>query len=414
MPGTSSITGDESIVFCDNMSFDGTERGGKMTADGDLWIGSTVAPHVKKGTMTNGNNISWTKSSGGLKADLTGTTDHAIQLGNASGSLTSMPVGASNTVLQGNNLADPSFNTNLTLNDANSALTQGVISWSTSGLRIHNYGSDNIFFGQGAGNGTLTVGSATDNIGIGLNCLTALTTGSLNAAWGANCLPALTTGGSNLAIGVNAMRAAVGNSQNVALGVFSLKNATSGNNNVSLGYNALLNLVSGHDNTVIGQGAGTAYTGAESGNILLGSGVTGTLGESNVTRIGNISGTTPTGTLQMVVVNSTNQLGSQPITSAFAYTTVNHAQSPYTVLATDYFISVDTSGGTVVLNFPNAPTAKQTWIVKDRTGTASTNNISLTTPGGVVTFDGQTTYTLASNYSSVNILANSTPNYEIY
>jgi hypothetical protein len=96
------------------------------------------------------------------------------------------------------------------------------------------------------------------------------------------------------------------------------------------------------------------------------------------------------------------------------YTNVNHGMSPYTVLAADYYISVDCSGGTVTLNFPNAPTFKRLWIIKDRTGSASTNNISMTTPGGTVTFDGLTTYVMAGNYDAVNLLANSTPTYEVY
>lgn len=53
MPGFSGITGDESIMFADNASFDGTKRGGKMTTNGELFIGSTAAPHVRKGTLTS-------------------------------------------------------------------------------------------------------------------------------------------------------------------------------------------------------------------------------------------------------------------------------------------------------------------------------------------------------------------------
>lgn len=51
--GSSSITGDETIGFFDNMSFDGTPRAGKMTTDGELWIGATASPHVRKGTLTS-------------------------------------------------------------------------------------------------------------------------------------------------------------------------------------------------------------------------------------------------------------------------------------------------------------------------------------------------------------------------
>jgi len=97
-----------------------------------------------------------------------------------------------------------------------------------------------------------------------------------------------------------------------------------------------------------------------------------------------------------------------------AYTNVTHLMSPYTVLSTDDYISVDCSGGVVVLNFPNAPAAATTWVVKDRTGNAFTNNISITTPGGTVTFDGLTTYKIISNYGAINLIANSTPTYEVY
>lgn len=96
------------------------------------------------------------------------------------------------------------------------------------------------------------------------------------------------------------------------------------------------------------------------------------------------------------------------------YTNVNHAASPYTVLSTDQYISVDCSGGVVQLNFPNSPTANQQWIVKDRTGSAATSNITLTTPGGTITFDGLTTYTMNSNYQAINLLANAVPTYEVY
>lgn len=99
--------------------------------------------------------------------------------------------------------------------------------------------------------------------------------------------------------------------------------------------------------------------------------------------------------------------------SPFVYTNVTYAQSPYTVLATDFYISVDCSGGVVSLLFPNTTTQFRRWIVKDRTGSSSTFNISLTTVGGSVTIDGQTTYKINSNEASVQLLWNGT-SYEVY
>ncbi len=116
----------------------------------------------------------------------------------------------------------------------------------------------------------------------------------------------------------------------------------------------------------------------------------------------------------ITITNAANSITISANDAAFAYTNVNHAASPYTVLAGDEYISVDTSGGVVSLLFPNVPTTLRTWVVKDRTGTSSTSNISITSVGGSITIDGQTTYTIASNYGSIQLLANATPTYEVY
>lgn len=118
------------------------------------------------------------------------------------------------------------------------------------------------------------------------------------------------------------------------------------------------------------------------------------------------SGVTTSGAGNTITINSTG--------AAFNYTNVTHAMSPYTVLTTDFYLSVDCSGGTVTLDFPNAPTAKQVWIVKDRTGSSATNHITITTPGGTVTFDGSTSYTISTNFFALNLLANATPTYEVF
>lgn len=126
---------------------------------------------------------------------------------------------------------------------------------------------------------------------------------------------------------------------------------------------------------------------------------------SNLNVVGG-AGISTAGSGNTVTINATDL--------EIAYTNVTHGMSPYTVLATDEYLSVDCSGGAVTLNFPNSPTFKQQWIVKDRTGSAATYNISISTSGGTVTFDGQTTYTINTNYESIELLANSTPSYEVF
>lgn len=91
--GQSSITGDESITFTDNMSFDGTERGGKMTTNGQLWVGSTASRHVKLGQITSPDGtISISYSSPNITAVVNGslvaktiTGDDAVALSPTAG-----------------------------------------------------------------------------------------------------------------------------------------------------------------------------------------------------------------------------------------------------------------------------------------------------------------------------------------
>lgn len=111
-------------------------------------------------------------------------------------------------------------------------------------------------------------------------------------------------------------------------------------------------------------------------------------------------------TLAVTFAGPVVQTGGQiiKVTSPGAY--------PYNILTTDYFISVDTTSARTI-RLPNAPTTGSTWVIKDVTGSAGTNNITLTTVGGVVNIDGATSITIATNYTSLNVVFNGTA-YEIF
>jgi hypothetical protein len=73
MAGNNSTVGLETVTFTDNMSFDGTERGGAMTTNGQLWIGSTAARHVKLGSITSpSGTVTVGYSSPNITIDLAG------------------------------------------------------------------------------------------------------------------------------------------------------------------------------------------------------------------------------------------------------------------------------------------------------------------------------------------------------
>ena len=86
---------------------------------------------------------------------------------------------------------------------------------------------------------------------------------------------------------------------------------------------------------------------------------------------------------------------------------------PYTALDSDYFISVTTTAAARTINLPNAPTTGKSYIIKDRTGNAAANPITITTVGGVVLIDGATSYNMNSNYGSIGVMFNGS-SYEIF
>lgn len=274
------------------------------------------------------------------------------------------------------------------------------------------------------------------NTGIGYKALEDVAIGGdYNTAVGALALQTVGTGHDNCALGFEALYAALGDG-NIAIGSWSLQQLA--------GLNA-------DGNIAIGYHSGFNYTTDESFNILIGYAVEGTVGESNVLRIGTATGTgigeinevyisgidgVNVGSTAQVVTMGTagtvDQLGTAVITAgtgisvtpgantitiaasgttSLAYTNVN--SSPYVVLVTDNYLSVDSSGGTITVQLPNAATLGSVWIIKDRTGSAATNNITVTTVGGAVNIDGATTFVMNTDYEAIQVIGNGST-YEVF
>jgi hypothetical protein len=108
--------------------------------------------------------------------------------------------------------------------------------------------------------------------------------------------------------------------------------------------------------------------------------------------------------LQTSAPGSSNQI---LVTLTASTNTVTFLTGPttYTVLPTDFFLACDPSAGPITINFPNTTTTGRNLIVKDRTGSVTVAHpINVTTPGGVVTIDGQTTYVFTDPYESVETI----------
>jgi hypothetical protein len=265
----------------------------------------------------------------------------------------------------------------------------------------------------------------TSNLVLGTSMPT-LTSGTANSGYGPGVFNAVTSGSFNAALGNGAGHSLTSGSDNTLSGFSSGVLISTGSFNTSIGSLALNFLTTGTGNIALGTSSASLFTSNESYNIIIGN--PGTIGDSNTIRIG-LQGSGPgqqdttyiagiagvaVVNLQYVTINSTNgQLGSQLAGFAFNYTSVNNAASPYTVLSTDYYISVDATAGAVTIRLPNAPTANRVFVIKDRLGVSATNNITVTTVGGAVLIDGATSYALNNNYQSIELIFNGS-SYEIY
>lgn len=173
-------------------------------------------------------------------------------------------------------------NGNLALPTTNATVGQVTV----NAIRfLHGFGTGNTFVGSGSGNFTLT---GTNSVAVGNGTLAALMGGLHNVAIGSLAGASVTNSNDNILIG-SAAGFSITGAANVIIGTSGAGVLTTGGSNVGLGTSVFnggggAGLITGSNNVAIGASAGSAYTGAESGNILVNH--TGVVGESNNTRIG--------------------------------------------------------------------------------------------------------------------------------
>lgn len=152
---------------------------------------------------------------------------------------------------------------------------------------------------------------------------------------------------------------------------------------------------SGNTLTITDGGLSSTQFDTDSGSAVPSSNIIQIIGGTNITTSG--AGNT-------VTINASADLEKN-------YTSVN--TSPYVVLAADEYIGVDSSGGAIQINLPNAPSTGRVYTIKDSTGSAASFNITVTTVGGSVNIDGATTFVMNTAYQAVNLIFSGTA-YEIY
>jgi hypothetical protein len=143
----------------------------------------------------------------------------------------------------------------------------------------------------------LLLSTADANTAVGSNCLKINTTGINNTGIGRQTLSNNVVGNDLVAVGYNALINNIG-SQNVAVGSIALASNSSGTDNSALGYSAGTNITTGSSNITIGSNSGANIV-AGSNNIHIG--ISGIVDESNTTRIGQISGQTVAGGVNVII-----------------------------------------------------------------------------------------------------------------
>lgn len=104
--------------------------------------------------------------------------------------------------------------------------------------------------------------------------------------------------------------------------------------------------------------------------------------------------------------NVTYQKGQSEIGNVFVCTRVAIS---YAAFFYDYYIGVTSTAAARTITLPTAGLIKnQSFIIKDESGGAGTNNISVVVAGGVKTIDGLTSYPININYGSVTVVYNGT------
>ncbi len=213
----------------------------------------------------------------------------------------------------------------------------------TTGDRSVGMGSDAL----------MSITSARNSTAIGYRAGRSLTTPINSTFIGSFAGQLVTSGASNTAVGALALSSATTGAanagSNLSVGSSSLLSLTTGHHNTGLGTGVLFQLVSGTYNTAVGfansNPSGSAYTGAESSNLLLAN--VGVLGESNTMRLGNtgsgdgqvnrcfVAGVdgVNVGSVATVVTESGTQLGTAVITAG-TNITVTPAANLITIAAT--------------------------------------------------------------------------------
>ena len=228
------------------------------------------------------------------------------------------------------------------------------------------------------------------NIGIGRGALGAISSGYGNIGIGVSS-GGVTSGNDNLSIGIGCLGYGYTSSRCIAIGNSSFRGGSSGfsgDNNIGVGVNTGYSFTSYNSCTFIGYFADSSVSGLTNSGAF---GANARVGSSNTIKLGDINS-------KVAIGNTT--IANTALTVIGGHTNKRTAiASNYTVLLEDYIIGVTNTSSPRTITFPVASSSNigQVYVVKDESGTASTNNIICIVSGGGL-IDGQSSFSINQNY----------------
>jgi len=250
---------------------------------------------------------------------------------------------------------------------------------------------------------TGTLSSASNNIGIGADVLSSITTADRCIVFGEESARGLLSGSDNIVIGSKAMHTAAGagtgtQSMNIAIGTQTMGNIQNGSKeNIAIGYQALgpSNALSGEGNTAIGFYSGRVTSG--NNNLMLGTGSGNITTGSNNIIIGKAAADDATADDQLVISSG----DATPIWikgDSTGALTINEAYTlPSAVTGGDgYYLSADTDGttqwvaggGSGTVTVGTYAGSNNLAYFSGATEISNTNNISINAAAGSADFYG--------------------------
>jgi len=333
MMGMSSVTGRETVMYVDNVCFSGDPlHNPQITSDGQLLIGSSVAPKIRPGFLTSLDG-SVTISVGPGTIDLSspaGSTTYAADFGSAvpdggvlelkgshgllsSGVDNKVEFYIENSIVLGDLTPISPYQPSLKLETGDLTITLGNINFplinSDASAGVINFDGSRAMWSDGSNwwNGCFAGPS------------TPIITGLRNTALGCVSGSYVSSGNDNLFAGNESGYLCNTGSNNVALGSKALNNVTTGSNNIAIGFESGSALIGDESSNIFINHPGTP---ADNNKIVIGAEGSGA-GQQNYCQIAGIKDAAVANQKLVVIDSVTSQLGGANFISSDSSITID-------------------------------------------------------------------------------------------